>query len=851
MLRGELGRQQLLIAARAQPRCRATPEGSLPAELWSLIMQTGPLAVDQPAWIATEAVRFFEAVQTLGYNPQAWCDGFGCAIPKTGGSPGPSGQRIINLLDPGGKMFYKALWNATPDQPAAHQYGYAAGRSRRDAILHVEAWLDRLRFNKLHTAAILFDLTKAFDTLSLPSTEQAVRDTHLQPAAEQLLLDLYTADFEFGGGTGPRIFRIAYDSCVLEWEQASAADESEFLVDYAGQQLFLGVAAYADDLIRIVIGRNLQQLATTASQNLASLEGVLQPRNLQLNERKGETLLSFSGKGAYKAARDAHAGHWPCYPPKLVVKYLGAQIHATGSLSAEIRKRVASAKAGFARFARFFKRSQVPLPRKVLVFKAVVNEALLSALEVRPLSRVDERALESARGLLLRRLFGRQGYGAVAGDPQNRSVTIDSLRRRANLATVASELRVRRLLWLRKALLYELDGQTRLELAALFGVSNKLHNTLMPGTGAPSQHAPRFLHLLFRDLQSVLVGFSGFSGNWKTCFLQVSVAALRRLRTVSSPQAANDAADVVVPQVEANASTDDEAAVAPAVVAPPVPVFSCQLCDCGPWRTARALQGHMVSKHRFRHALQDTKPELQHSAPQLHRLSTSAPLLSSSRYEMPSMDFLQPPAVTSPTTRAPKRTRSDGPRAAGMNPLEQQVKELSLKLDKVCQLVVSHDHSIREMEAWSTRTWIFEKESELSTVLMSHMNQWKQHLPPQGQPHPHGPARLTVGAGLAKWLLEDPDRRQAMPKFTTMHDAMTGLTDMHNSIQLAYVKVIKDGRTLLKLRPQQSASDEWTEAFTWMQQSLASLKAESKDAAPPGPLVRSLTRRDKPAEAAE
>ena len=608
LLRGELGRQQLLTAARAQPRCRATPEGSLPAELWCLIMQTGQVAAEQPTWTATEAVRFFEAAQTLGYNPQAWCDGFGCAVPKKGGSPGPGGQRIINLLDPGGKMFYKALWNATPDHPAAHQYGYAAGRSRRDAILHVEAWLDRLRFNKLHTAAILFDLTKAFDTLNLPSIEQAVLDTRLQPAAEQLLLDLHRrlrirlplqrggllqvklqSGVLQGGGTGPRIFRIAYDSCVLEWEQALTADESEFLVDYAGQQLFLGIAAYADDLIRIVPGRDLHKLATTAQQNLASLEGVLRPRNLQLNERKGETLLSFSGKGAYKAARDAHAGHWPCYPPKLVVKYLGAQLHATGSLSAEIRKRAASAKAGFARFARFFKRSQVPLPRKVLVFKAVVNEALLSALEVRPLSSVDEQALERARGLLLRRRFGRQGYGAVAGDPQHRSVTLESLRRRANLATVASELRVRRLLWLRKALLREQEGQTRLELAALFGVSNKLHDTLTPGTGAPSQHAPRFLHLLFRDLQSVLVGFSGFSGNWQTSFLQVSADALRRLRTVCSPQAASAAADVAVLQADANASGDDEPAAVPAVAAPPVPVpadaaapvpvFSCALVN--------------------------------------------------------------------------------------------------------------------------------------------------------------------------------------------------------------------------------------------------------------------------------
>eukprot|EP00435_Cladocopium_sp_Y103_P068082 s285_g31.t1 len=92
----------------------------------------------------------------------------------------------------------------------------------------------------------------------------------------------------------------------------------------------------------------------------------------------------------------------------------------------ELQKRIV---ASFAKFATFFRRCRVPLRRrKAVVFRAVVNETLLSALEVRPLSPSGEHKLEQARGLLLRRLFGRDGFGAAGGDPVHRSVTFESLR---------------------------------------------------------------------------------------------------------------------------------------------------------------------------------------------------------------------------------------------------------------------------------------------------------------------------------------------------------------------------------------------------------------------------------------
>lgn len=216
---------------------------------------------------------------------------------------------------------------------------------------------------------------------------------------------------------------------------------------------------------------------------------------------------------------------------------------------------------------------------------------------------------------------------------------------------------------------------------------------------------------------------------------------------------------------------------------------------------------------------------------------------------MPPLDFLM--SAPSPVvSRAPKRTRGPDANTAQV-PLERQVQELRSQLQKVCQLVSSHGQSLRELDDWSTHTWVLDKDSELAKTLVEHMEQWKKQLPPRGQPHPYGPARHMVAGGLAQWLLKTEDRRQAMPAFVLMHEQMTAHSDLAKSVQLTYIKPIRDGRILLKLRPQQVAQKEWAEAIAWLDQSLASLHAEKKHLAPPGPLVRAISGKAKPTEIAE
>ena len=262
-LHGANGLRQLWLAAKSQKRFKATPAGALPAELWPLLLGPDTLT-------GHLSMQIFEQVQRLGCNPQSWWDGQGCVLPKPGGVPGPDGQRIINLLDPAGKLFHKALLAFGADSPADHQYGYVAHRSRRDAILQVEAWLDRLRANKISTATTLFDLTKAFDTLKQPFIAEAIQIQRFPDAAGELFLDLrerlrislplQEGGVLQGGGTGPRFFRVAYDDCITEWKAQGLLDLVDLTVEYNEAFHQPGIAAYADDLVRVTTGDSLQTL---------------------------------------------------------------------------------------------------------------------------------------------------------------------------------------------------------------------------------------------------------------------------------------------------------------------------------------------------------------------------------------------------------------------------------------------------------------------------------------------------------------------------------------------------------------------------------------------------------------
>ena len=264
-----------------------------------------------------------------------------------------------------------------------------------------------------------------------------------------------------------------------------------------------------------------------------------------------------------------------------------------------------------------------------------MNETLLSALEVRvlPSSAVDR--LESARGLLLRRLFGKNGYGKVAGQTQPVSVTISMLRARCGLASVITELRVRRLLWLRASLAAESAGEIRLELAALFGKFPWQAQEPVAPSGCLTDAAPAFLHVLLDDLRAICSGFSGFSPGWKAAVLAISTAEIQALRTcdlecpihgdkhvdchpsphgegpvetavasempTSTPRAVLDVQGEVVSLAVLGDGRTPEGTILPADWLQGV---FCGDCASGPWHSFRAFASHVMRKHKVKSSIQ-------------------------------------------------------------------------------------------------------------------------------------------------------------------------------------------------------------------------------------------------------
>ena len=129
-------------------------------------------------------------------------------------------------------------------------------------------------------------------------------------------------------------------------------------------------------------------------------------------------------------------------------------------------------------------------------------------------------------------------------------------------------------------------------------------------------------------------------------------------------------------------------------------------------------------------------------------------------------------------------------------------------------LVSQHDRDLRELEAWSSFTFLLkkdrktQKDTPLAQELLQAMQGWKDKLPEKGA-HPLGPLRWAVAKVLAQWLVLEEERQSKMPHFFSFHNGLTQLSDMELSVQLAMVRETKDQKVLLRVRPQLNMQSEW------------------------------------------
>lgn len=126
---------------------------------------------------------------------------------------------------------------------------------------------------------------------------------------------------------------------------------------------------------------------------------------------------------------------------------------------------------------------------------------------------------------------------------------------------------------------------------------------------------------------------------------------------------------------------------------------------------------------------------------------------------------------------------------------------------------------LRMLQAWSTKSWLIDKDTEYGKRLLAKVELWKEKQPKRG-PHPFGACRAMVGLA----CVEDAEtvNNQELAEFLEFHKKLGGTIAKigEQSVNLASAKLIKKTQNdvevemiLLKVRPMLDAMQPWQSYF--------------------------------------
>ena len=228
-----------------------------------------------------------------------------------------------------------------------------------------------------------------------------------------------------------------------EWEQ----------INYRDTRVDMSITTFVDDIGEFMIANDCTTLHRKAMINTQLLVEELQQIGGNLEPTKEMVVPRMMGRNAHRETTQASIhGQLTDGTKTACARYLGAWPQMSGGIQVDIAKHRTAMKTGFYAFQGVWGSSKVSLRIKKLFFTAIVLSAGLSGLEPYFLLESDYRKLESTRMALLRRIFGREGWGATQTSRAHSSVPDIKVRRWAGMHSIASVLRRRRLQWLKNML---------------------------------------------------------------------------------------------------------------------------------------------------------------------------------------------------------------------------------------------------------------------------------------------------------------------------------------------------------------------------------------------------------------
>lgn len=248
----------------------------------------------------------FNAILAGGDPPRSWSHGHIFPVPKADGIPNVENSRPISLLSTQRKLFERIVCDRLTEildkERILHedQHGFCRGRSTLTPIMVLNSILEHARDTETPMYGVLFDVSKAFDTVPREGLDQSMQRLGFPDGLRRLLLTLNSAataqvitahglteefDVERGVRQGsilsPLLWRIFMDPVLCQWR--GQIDPYALGNGHGGHVHIFG-QAYADDAVGYASSEE------GLEQRIRSMELFCEYHGMKLNMSKSEII---------------------------------------------------------------------------------------------------------------------------------------------------------------------------------------------------------------------------------------------------------------------------------------------------------------------------------------------------------------------------------------------------------------------------------------------------------------------------------------------------------------------------------------------------------------------------------
>ena len=516
--------RRLVYSLIKAPNRKATPDWSVPAELWLLCLQPDYFAIcpDRMAGLGLKAdidqgefrkARVeAEAVVAHCYRAQEtpavanFSQGF--FVPRGNSKPGLGGLRLIHLMCPYWRHFYGAALKQNSKKLKVQWphwcHAYLPRRRREAPMLVHRITTGRLAAAAVPNVSALRDMKNAFACTGVDPRSEAMEDLVAEgtrnakghrPFFEQRMRNAIVSlrghngevscqpgvgNF-IGSSEGPKVFSRAFNKCISNWWRATKriAPSMHFLHPCTREEVVAGLVAFADDTAtaRIVHDGTARSAAALLEMDDEVFNCCVAESGWRQNRSKQDIVANLRKFGqntllAEEIVKESQRRHVGIEGPVEefgsvlpVARHLGGQFSWNGANQAEFAKRLRAMRNGCAELGSFWW-SRTPWKVRRAVFLGKVVEAAIAGLLSFVFSEVMCAQLDSLVIKYVRSLMKGQAHSLDLEGNHDSLPNIEVLKKWKILPLYYEDC-VRRTAWLRNMVLYPQDHEQ--VVSSLFG----------------------------------------------------------------------------------------------------------------------------------------------------------------------------------------------------------------------------------------------------------------------------------------------------------------------------------------------------------------------------------------------